>query len=97
MANKYSLHINPIIHQSLRLQIMVFLMVEKEALFLELEKELQCTPGNLGAHLKILADASLVHLKKYFKNSKPVTQVEITRQGEQDMRAYVQQLKEYIT
>ena len=96
MANKFSFKINDTIHQPLRLKIMVFLMVEKQATFPTLEKELEVTPGNLGAHLKILAREELIVIDKYFSNNKPVTKISITPRGEVEMKKYVQELKKFV-
>lgn len=50
--------LDPLLHQPLRTQICAYLVGRGEATFSELKRVLQCTDGNLDAHLKKLIAAN---------------------------------------
>jgi DNA-binding MarR family transcriptional regulator len=52
--------LDPLLHQPLRTQIAAYLVGRGEATFSELKRVLQCTDGNLDAHLKKLVAADYV-------------------------------------
>ncbi|ASJ16572.1 transcriptional regulator [Thermococcus chitonophagus] len=63
-----------------RLGVMVFLIPRRKALFKDLLKVLEVTPGNLDFHLKILEKEGYVKIYKVFAD-RPRTIVEATDEG----------------
>ena len=61
--------LNPVIHQPIRLQIMSLVTSldgEMHIEFTYLQKILQVTAGNLGAHLRKLEDEGFISIQKTF-------------------------------
>lgn len=81
--------IDDVIHSRVRLAIMSYLATAHSAEFVELRKALKVSDGNLSTHLKKLEDTGYVTVKKQFVDSKPLTRIEISREGETAFRAYV--------
>jgi DNA-binding MarR family transcriptional regulator len=88
--------LDPVIHQPVRLQIMTFLHLAKEAKFAELKNELNITDGNLGSHLVKLEEKKYIKTNKKFIGSKPTTLVSITVTGEKRLVEYLDVLKSLI-
>lgn len=84
------------IHQPVRLQIMTFLHLAKQAKFIELKKELGITDGNLGAHLLKLEQNKFIKTSKKFIGNKPATLISITERGEKELIRYLDVLKNLI-
>lgn len=82
--------IDEIIHGRMRLGIMVYLADVDAADFTELKTVLEATQGNLSVHLKKLEEAGYIAIAKSFKDNKPLTRVEITREGRKAFAAYLQ-------
>lgn len=82
--------IDEVIHGRMRLGIMVYLADVDAADFTELKTVLEATQGNLSVHLKKLEEAGYVAIAKSFKDNKPLTRVEITRDGRRAFAAYLQ-------
>lgn len=89
--------INPTIHQPVRLQIMTFLHLAKQAKFSELKKEIGITDGNLGSHLQKLEDEKLIKIKKKFVAKKPTSVITISEKGETELMKYLDILKSLIS
>ena len=71
--------LNPVIHQPIRLQIMSLVTSldgERHIEFTYLQKILQVTAGNLGAHLRKLEDEGFISIQKTFLSRKPHTYIE---------------------
>lgn len=96
--NKKGLYkqLNLTIHQPIRLQIMTYIHLAKQATFSELKKELQITDGNLGAHLTKLEEEKLIKIKKKFILHKPISQVSITENGEEELLKYLKIIETLI-
>ena len=79
----------------IRLGIMLYLLPRNRALFIEIQKVLEVTPGNLDSHLKTLEKNGYVKLKKVIRD-RPRTMVYITEQGAEETRKYVAELKKIL-
>ena len=84
---KHSALGNPI-----RLGIMLYLLPRGKALFIELQKVLELTPGNLDSHLRALEKSGYVKIKKVIKD-RPRTAVFITTEGAKKTRDYISSLR----
>ncbi len=81
--------IDDVIHSRVRLAIMSYLATAHSAEFVELKKALKVSDGNLSTHLKKLEDTGYVIVSKQFVDNKPLTRIEISREGETAFRTYV--------
>ncbi len=79
-----------------RLGIMLYLLSRGRAVFSEIQKVLDLTPGNLDSHLKTLEKAGMVSIRKVIAG-RPRTAVEITEKGVDEVREYVDRLKEVLS
>ena len=69
-------------HEPNRLAIMSELCAAADGLaFVELKDACGLTDGNLNRHLKVLAEAGIIKIKKEFVESKPRTTVAVTAKG----------------
>lgn len=96
MKKHFHKKLNQTIHQPVRLQIMTFLHLAKQAKFTELKGELGVSDGNLGSHLQKLEDEGLVKIKKKFVLKKPLSIISITSKGERELLEYLEVLKGLI-
>ena len=76
-----------------RLGIMILLRTKSKMVFSEIQKTLRLTPGNLDSHLRHLEKSGYVHIKKGLSLKGPRTIVEITPEGEENLKRYVSKLK----
>lgn len=89
-------HLDNIIHQPARLQIMSSLMVlepGEQVDFVYLRKILKLTDGNLGAHLSRLEDAGYIKIEKTFIARKPRTFISATGKGRDTFNEHIATLK----
>jgi DNA-binding MarR family transcriptional regulator len=85
-------HLDPIIHQPARLQIMSALSQLREGErvdFSYLKERLGLTDGNLGAHLATLESKDYISVDKQFIGRKPKTFVRATPAGRQAFAHHV--------
>ncbi len=83
-----------IFHEPGRLTIMSNLLGAPSGLtFTELKKSCDLTDGNLSRHLKALAKAKAIIVKKSFVKNRPQTLVALSAQGREDFMAYLQALE----
>ncbi len=80
--------LDPIIHQPVRLRIMMILSGTDSADFTFLEKTLGLTKGNLSAHMARLEEAGYVEVTKTFRGKMPNTSYRLTAQGRSGLNAY---------
>ena len=91
--------LNPVIHQPIRLQIMSLVTSldgEMHIEFTYLQKILQVTAGNLGAHLRKLEDEGFISIQKTFLSRKPRTYIETTPLGHQAFAEHVAALADIL-
>ncbi|MDR3702453.1 MAG: transcriptional regulator [Candidatus Sulfopaludibacter sp.] len=82
-----------LVHEPVRLQILMFLQEVEEADFLYLQREGGFTQGNLSGHLSKLEDAGYVRIRKLFKGKTPLTVCRLTAAGEKALRTYCEQMR----
>jgi len=83
---------NPVLGNPIRLGIMLYLLPRRRALFAELQKVLDLTPGNLDSHLRTLERHGYVRVRKVLAD-RPRTAVFITEEGVENLREYLEVLK----
>lgn len=79
--------LDDVIHQRVRLGVLVMLAEIPECSFSALRSELRLTDGNLNRHVQVLADAGLVTVTKGYEGNRPRTWVKLTRDGRRALRA----------
>jgi len=92
--------LDPVIHQSARLQIMAALCQMKNCGrvdFSYLKDNLGLTDGNLGAHLATLEARGYIAVEKTFVARRPKTFVEVTPEGRQAFAHHVAALQAILT
>jgi DNA-binding transcriptional ArsR family regulator len=82
--------LNRTIHEKARLGIMASLAAHPDGLLFTAVKELcALTDGNLNRHLQVLEEAKLVEVIKSIENRRPQTLCRLTRQGHEQLVAYL--------
>lgn len=92
-------HLDEIIHQTARLQIMsalVSLEQGEQIDFTYLRNLLKLTDGNLGAHLVKLESAGYIKIEKIFIDRKPRTFINITGKGRDAFAEHVEALNSIL-
>ncbi|HHV78521.1 MAG TPA: transcriptional regulator [Firmicutes bacterium] len=92
-------HLDEIIHQPARLQIMTVLcgLPERDRIaFTRLQELLALSAGNLSTCLARLEQAGYVRTEKTFRGKRPVTWIEATSRGRQAFEEYIQALRRYL-
>jgi DNA-binding MarR family transcriptional regulator len=84
------------IHEPARLMVMAWLSVVESADFIFLMNQTGLTWGNLSAHLSKLEEAGYISVEKTFKGKRPNTMLQLTPQGRQAFRAYLQTMKQAL-
>ena len=84
--------LDEIIHVPARLKIMTYLVENQVATFTELQNTFGFTQGNLSSHLLKLEGAGYVKIIKEFQGRKPVTKIQITPEGINAYKNYVNEL-----
>ena len=85
--------LNAILHQSVRTQLVAFLMTRDSATFNEWKENLGVTDGNLDAHVKKLLAEHYLSSKKVTGKGRPQTFYSLTKTGTKAFREYVQTLQ----
>jgi DNA-binding MarR family transcriptional regulator len=86
--------LDDIVHQRVRLGILVMLAEIPECAFATLRDELRVTDGNLNRHVQVLVDAGLVIATKGYEGTRPRTWLRLTRDGRRALRAELQALEQ---
>ncbi len=89
--------LDPIIHERVRLAILVLLSETESLDYNSLKKVLKITDGNLVSHLRKLEDNGLISVKKSFVGRRPRTTYSITEEGRQRLSEYLKNLKQLIS
>jgi DNA-binding MarR family transcriptional regulator len=85
--------LDPLLHQPLRTQIAAYLVGRGEASFSELKRVLQCTDGNLDAHIKKLLAADYVAQERRSGSARVQTTYVLTTTGRAAFAAYLTHLQ----
>lgn len=76
-----------------RLGVMILLKRKNKMIFSEIQKVLGLTSGNLNSHLIHLERCGYISMKKGLISEGPRTIVEITSEGEEELKSYLSRLK----
>jgi len=79
----------------IQLGVMSILVSVKEAEFSWIQKELQCTPGNISIQLQKLQEAGYIEIEKEFRDKYPLTLCRITKKGIRAFQKHFENLKKY--
>ncbi|MGB6866030.1 MAG: transcriptional regulator [Candidatus Aminicenantaceae bacterium] len=96
MEEHIAVKLNKAIHQKARLGIMSILMASEEAEFNYLKERLKLTDGNLSTHLSLLEKEKYIRIKKKFVKKKPKTLCQMTENGRQAFKEYLENLEKII-
>ncbi len=88
--------LDPLLLSQLRLAVMSFLMVSRQAEFGVLKGKTGATAGNLSIQISKLQEAGYLEVEKTFKNNYPLTIARITPQGVAAFEAFYVDLKGYL-
>lgn len=88
--------IDKLIHEPSRLAIMAQLYVVQSADFLFLLPQTGLTTGNLSRHMSKLEEAGYVKVEKEFVGKKPHTILQLTKEGREVFRTYLENMKTII-
>lgn len=88
--------LDPLLLSQLRLSVMSFLMVAREAEFNLLKEKTGATAGNLSVQIGKLQDAGYIEVEKTYKSNYPLTICRITPQGVAAFEAFYGDLKTYF-
>ena len=86
------MEIDKIIHEPVRLRIMMMLSGVGSADFKFLLNMLSATKGNLSRHMEKLESANYVKVKKSFKDRIPNTSYQLTKKGDKALVQYWKKL-----
>ncbi|MCW5923964.1 MAG: transcriptional regulator [Saprospiraceae bacterium] len=88
--------LDPLLLSQLRLAIMSYLMVAREADFNLLKEQTDATAGNLSAQISKLQEAGYIEVEKTYRNNYPLTICRITEKGVEAFDAFYKDLKSYF-
>jgi DNA-binding transcriptional ArsR family regulator len=88
--------VDDLLLSKIRLGIIAQLLTSDWIAFSELQRSLDVTHGNLGAHLSKLVDGGYVDEEKTFVNRKPLTRYRLTSKGRRAFVGHVRQLQSLL-
>ncbi|MCK6692732.1 MAG: transcriptional regulator [Thermoanaerobaculia bacterium] len=88
--------LDPMLLSQLRLAIMSYLMVVREAEFNALKEETGASAGNLSAQISKLQEAGYIGVEKTYRNNYPLTLCKLTPKGIEAFEAFYADLKTYF-
>jgi DNA-binding transcriptional ArsR family regulator len=89
-------HLDPLLHQQLRLAIISLLVGVRKAEFTFLREKTGATAGNLSVQISKLKEAGYISVEKKFKNNFPQTLCAITEKGLEAFENYAITLQSYL-
>jgi DNA-binding MarR family transcriptional regulator len=89
---------NKVIHERSRLLILSYLAGSEtgKAAFMELQKAMGFSRGNLSIQIKTLQAAKYVRVTKKFKDNKPMTTIFLTDKGRSALKHYLKEMEDII-
>ncbi|MCB0527693.1 MAG: transcriptional regulator [Saprospiraceae bacterium] len=87
--------LDPLLLSQLRLAVMSYLMVVREAEFNTLKEKTGATAGNLSVQIGKLQEAGYITVEKTYKNNYPLTICRIAGKGIEAFEAFYADLKIY--
>ncbi|MBT3273123.1 MAG: ArsR family transcriptional regulator [Spirochaetales bacterium] len=93
-----SLLSNKLLYERSRLLILSFLMGQEKqrAAFMEIQKNLDLTRGNLSIQAKKLEEAGYISIKKEFKNNKSLTTIKLSPLGTKALNTYLKDVESLL-
>ena len=88
--------LDPLLLSQLRLAVMSFLIVAREAEFGALKEKTGATAGNLSVQIGKLQEAGYISVEKTYRNNYPLTLCRITPEGVAAFEAFYTDLKTYF-
>lgn len=88
--------LDPLLLSQLRLAIMSYLMVVREAEFNAIKEQTKATAGNLSVQIGKLQEAGYIEVEKTYKNNYPLTLCKLTPLGVEAFEAFYTHLKSYF-
>jgi DNA-binding MarR family transcriptional regulator len=88
--------LDALLMSQIRLAIMSYLMVTKEADFNSLKEQTGATSGNLSVQIGKLQEAGYIEIEKTYRNNYPLTLCRITPQGIDAFDAFYKNLQVYF-
>ena len=85
-------HLDPLLHQPARTQLVAYLSGRGETTFSELKRVLGVTDGNLGAHLGKLTDAGYISAGEVAGGRRAQTAYKLTPKGRAALAEYIARL-----
>jgi len=85
--------LDPVLHERVRLGILVLLVQAGELDFQTLKRALGVTDGNLAQHLRVLEEAGVIHARKGFQGRRPRTVYQLTESGRRRFEQYLEALR----
>jgi DNA-binding MarR family transcriptional regulator len=84
-----------VIHERARLLIVSYLAAQDEPQvpFMELQKAMNLSRGNLSIQLKTLEEAAYVAIEKKFVGKKPQTLISLTEKGRAAIKRYLDEME----
>jgi DNA-binding MarR family transcriptional regulator len=89
--------LDDVVHQKVRLSLLVVLVETARAEFGFLRDMLELTDGNLSNHLRVLEEAGLIEVEKGYEGRRPRTWVKITKAGRFALDAELNALKAVVS
>lgn len=88
--------LDPLLLSQLRLAVMSFLMVAREAEFNVIKEKTGATAGNLSVQIGKLQEAGYITVEKTYKNNYPLTICRLTPGGVAAFEAFYKDLQTYF-
>lgn len=88
--------LDPLLMSQLRLTVMSYLVVTREADFNRLKEETGATSGNLSVQISKLQEAGYITVEKTYRNNYPLTLCRITDTGIEAFDRFQQRLQVYF-
>ena len=93
-----SLLSDKLLYERSRLLILSFLMGQEKqsAAFMEVQKSLNLSRGNLSIQMKKLEEAGYISIKKEFKNNKSLTTIKLNPLGIRALKTYLKDVESLL-
>lgn len=88
--------LDPLLMSQLRLTVMSYLVVTREADFNRLKEETGATSGNLSVQISKLQEAGYITVEKTYRNNYPLTLCRITDAGIEAFDRFQRRLQVYF-
>ncbi len=88
--------LDKVLHEPARLSVVACLSVVEEADFVFLQSQTGMTGGNLSSHVKKLAQAGYISMRKEFQGSRPSTAFALTDTGRTAFTKYLESMRDLL-